>query len=198
MTDNHTNDEQIEEKDTGTQGDQSAQDSTQKTVTIGALQEQIQMLQKQLEEQGGITKRAQYDYINLKMDFDRWSRQKDEEAKTAHIDTLIDVVKKFLPFVEDLRKSLENISPDHKEDPLTKGVEIVYSKFLQTLSSMKVKPIESIGQTPDSYMHDPVSMQPTDDDSMKGKIIAEFAKGFIYDDGQTKKVITASKVVIGQ
>ena len=47
MTDNHTSDEQIEAKDTGTQGDQSAQDSTQKTVTIDALQEQIQMLQKQ-------------------------------------------------------------------------------------------------------------------------------------------------------
>ena len=63
---------------------------------------------------------------------------------------------------------------------------------------MKVKPIESIGQAPDSYMHDPVSMQPTEDENMKGKIVAEFAKGFIYDDGQTKKVITASKVVIGQ
>jgi len=109
MTDNHVKDEQIEDQDKGTQGDQSAQDSTQKTVTIDVLQEQVQMLQKQLEEQNGITKRAQYDYINLKMDFDRWSRQKDEESKTAHIDTLIDVVKKFLPFVEDLRKSLESI-----------------------------------------------------------------------------------------
>ena len=198
MAEDVVKDWQIEQQDKGTQWDQSAQDSTQKTVTIDALQEQIQMLQKQLEEQGGITKRAQYDYINLKMDFDRWMRLKEEQDKTAKIDVTIDVVKKFLPFVEDLRKSLDNIWTDHKEDPLTKGVEIVYSKFLQTLDSMKVKQIESMGQSPDSYMHDPVSMQPTDDENMKGKIVAEFSKWFIYDDGQTKKVITASKVVIGQ
>jgi len=67
-----------------------------------------------------MTKRAQYDYINLKMDFDRFIRQTDEKNQTISVDLLIDVVKKFIPFLEDLRKSLENITDEHMQDPLTK------------------------------------------------------------------------------
>lgn len=158
----------------------------------------IARLEKEIAEQKEITKRAQYDYINLKMDFDRRQRLKEEEWKTAHIDTLIASVQKFLPFVESLRKSLENIPDDHKEDALAKWVQMTYNKFVQTLEGMKIKQIDAIGQSPDGLLHEPVSTQPVDDEKMKGKIVAEFEKWFIYDDGQTKKVISTSKVVIGQ
>lgn len=158
----------------------------------------IAKLEKELAEQKEITKRAQYDYINLKMDFDRRQRLKEEEGKTAHIDTLIASVQKFLPFVESLRKSIETIPADQRENALAKGVVMTYNKFIQTLDGMKIQPIESIGLVPDGLLHEPVSAQPVEDETMKGKIIAEFEKGFVYNDGQTKKVITTSKVVIGQ
>jgi molecular chaperone GrpE (heat shock protein) len=54
------------------------------------------------------------------MDFDRFIRQTDEKNKNINLDSLIEVVKKFLPFLEDLRKSLENITQEHLQDPLTK------------------------------------------------------------------------------
>jgi len=54
------------------------------------------------------------------MDFDRFIRQTDEKNQTISVDLLIDVVKKFIPFLEDLRKSLENITDEHMQDPLTK------------------------------------------------------------------------------
>lgn len=161
-------------------------------------QAEIVALQKKLEEQEAITKRAQYDYINLKMDFDRRSRQKEEEAKTAHIDTLISSVKKFLPFVESLRKSLETIPEDQKENALAKGVEMTYNKFVQTLASMHIKQIDALWLVPDMYMHEAVSTQETSDEALKWKIVAEFERWFVYDDGQTKKVVTTSKVVVGQ
>jgi molecular chaperone GrpE (heat shock protein) len=158
----------------------------------------ISQLEKELTEQKEITKRAQYDYINLKADFDRRQRLKEEEWKTAYIDTLIVSVQKFLPFVESLRKSLETIPTDQQENALAKGVQMTYNKFVQTLESMKIKQIEAIWLIPDGFLHEPVSAQAVDDEKMKGKIVTEFEKWFVYDDGQTKKVITTSKVVIGQ
>jgi molecular chaperone GrpE len=157
----------------------------------------IAQLEKELAEQKEISKRAQYDYINLKMDFDRRQRLKEEEGKTAHIDTLIASVQKFLPFVESLRKSIDTIPADQQENALAKGVIMTYNKFVQTLEGMKIKQIDAIGLVPDGLFHEPVSTQATDDEAMKGKIVAEFEKGFVYDDGQTKKIITTSKVVIG-
>ncbi|MFZ2151109.1 MAG: nucleotide exchange factor GrpE [Candidatus Absconditicoccaceae bacterium] len=164
---------------------------------VKSLKLQIIQLEKEKQELTEMAKRAQYDYINLKMDFDRFIRQTDEKSKTINLDSLISVVKKFLPFLEDLRKSLENITSEHLQDPLTKGVQIVYDNFIKTLESMNIYPIVSIGETPDGLYHEPISMLPSQDPDMKGKIIQEFERGFYYKKDGEVKVITTSKVVIG-
>ena len=84
------------------------------------LEEKIAQLEKEKKELEEIAKRSQYEYINLKMDFDRYQRQIKESSDNLHIDSLLSLVKKFLPFIEDLRKSLENITDEHMNDPLTK------------------------------------------------------------------------------
>ena len=93
---------------------------------IESLKTQIAKLEKEKNELTEMAKRAQYDYINLKVDFDRFIRQTEEKNKTIAVDYLIEIVKKFLPFIENLRKSLENvaksskINPDLSQDPITK------------------------------------------------------------------------------
>jgi len=156
---------------------------------------QLQQEKKELEE---TCKRAQFDYINLKSDMDLLQRHTNQKEKTMQTDSLIEIVKNFLPFVEELRKSLENIPKWNKKTPLAKGIELTYNKFLKTLESMNIFSIQSIGLKPDTFLHEPVSIQPTKDKKLKGKIIQEFERGFIYKkDGETK-VITTSKVIIGQ
>lgn len=84
------------------------------------LEERIIQLGKEKKEFEEIAKRSQYEYVNIKTDFDRYQRQMKESSENAHVDSLLSVVKKFLPFIEDLRKSLENITDEHQHDPLTK------------------------------------------------------------------------------
>jgi len=84
------------------------------------LEHRIVQLEKEKKEFEEITKRSQYEYVNLKMDFDRYQRQIKESSQVMELDSLLSVVKKFLPFIEDLRKSLENITDEHQNDPLTK------------------------------------------------------------------------------
>ncbi|MCF7834816.1 nucleotide exchange factor GrpE [Candidatus Gracilibacteria bacterium] len=165
---------------------------------IEELNKKIQELENEKKEITEMTKRAQYDYINLKMDFDRLVRQTEEKDANQGIDILIDVVKKFLPFVENLRKSLENINKEQLQDPLTKGVQIVYDNFIKTLGSMNIKAIESVGLEPDLFFHEPVSVQKTEDKKMKGKIIQEFERGFFWEKDGEKKVIVSSKVIVGE
>ena len=160
------------------------------------LEAKIAHLEKEKKELEEIAKRSQYEYINLKTDFDRYQRQIQESSRSMETDSLISVVKKFLPFVEDLRKSLENITDEHKEDPLTKGVQMIYDKFLKTLEGLHIKAIESLGLAPDSFLHEPVSVEPVEDEKLKGKIIKEFERGFVYDKNGEKKVIRASKVIV--
>lgn len=162
------------------------------------LEERIAQLEKEKKELEDIAKRSQYEYINLKTDFDRYQRQMQESSKHMELESLLAVVKKFLPFIEDLRKSLENITDEHKDDSLTKWVQMVYDKFLKTLEHLHIKSIVSVGLVPDSFLHEPVSVQAVEDEKQKGKIISEFERGFVYEKHGEQKVIRPAKVIVGQ
>ena len=162
------------------------------------LETKVAQLEKEKKELEEIAKRSQYEYLNLKMDFDRYQRQTKEASQSMELDSLLSVVKKFLPFIEDLRKSLENITDEHMNDPLTKWVQMVYTKFLKTLEHLHIKAIDSLGLLPDSFLHEPVSIEPVTDEQLKGKIIREFERGFVYTKGDDKRVIIASKVIVWQ
>ena len=73
---------------------------------------------------------------------------------------------------------------------------MVYSKFITALTELQIFPIESLGLEPDSYFHEPVSIQPIEDKKLKGKIITVFEQGFYYQRREEKIVILPSKVVI--
>jgi len=162
------------------------------------LELKIVQLEKEKKELEEIAKRSQYEYLNLKTDFEIYQRQTKESTKTMEVDLLLSVVKKFLPFLEDLRKSLENITDEHKEDPLTKWIQMIYNNFLKTLDRLHIQPIVSIWLLPDSLMHEPVSVEPTEDEQLKGKIIKEFERGFFYEKDGEKKIIKASTVIVWQ
>lgn len=158
----------------------------------------IAQREKENAELGETCKRAQFDYINLKADMDLLQRRTTEKEANMQIDILIDTSKKFLPFMEELRKSLENIPEDKKEDPLTKGLQLTYNKFIAKLKELNITAIPALGEEPDSQLHEPVSMAPTKDKKLKWKIIQEFERGFIYEKDGIKKIVKPSKVVIWQ
>jgi molecular chaperone GrpE len=158
---------------------------------------EITHLQAQLTEKEEIAKKAQIDYINLKADFDFLFRQTKTKEQSLEQDTIVKVVKKLIPFVEDLRKSLLHLTEEQKSEPLGKGVQMVYDKFLSALAELQIFPIESLGLEPDSLLHEPVSVQPIQDKKLKGKITQIFEQGFFLQTKEEKIVIFPSKVVIG-
>lgn len=191
--DKHLQDDDLQTKVDEAQHKQSTKHDTAQILKLEQKIAELEAAKKEVEE---IAKRSQFDYINLKTDFDRYQRQMQDAQKVSHTESLITVVKKFLPFLEDLRKSLENITDDHQNDPLTKGVHMIYEKFLKTLEHMHIKVIPSVWELPDSFFHEPVSVQSVEDVKMKWKIIQEFERWFVYEyDGQ-KKVIIPAKVIV--
>lgn len=133
-------------------------------------------LQKKLDETKSIAMKAQHDYINLKMDFDHLLERTEQRQKQQELDTLLDVVRKFFPFIESLRKSIAAIPENLREDPLSRGVQMTYTNFISILESMAIFPIESLGLSPDTTLHEPVSMQNIEDATQKGKIITELER----------------------
>lgn len=166
---------------------------------IEKLQAEIKKLQVQLAEKDEIVKNAQLAYLRAKNDMEMIQRQSAMKAESMHQDLLIKIVKKILPFVEDLRKSLENLSDEDKNSPMWKWVQMVHDRFIKALEGFKVFPIPSLHESPDTLMHEPIWMQPTDDKKLKWKIIQVFEQWFYYQKENWDKItIFPSKVVIGQ
>ena len=166
---------------------------------IEQLQSEIKKLQAQLAEKDEIVKNAQLAYLRTKNDMEMIQRQSAMKAESMHQDLLVKIVKKLLPFVEDLRKSLENLSDEQKNSDMWKWVQMVYDRFIKALSEFSVFPIPSLHETPDTLMHEPIWMQPTEDKKLKWKIIQVFEQGFYYQKENWDKVtIFPSKVIIGQ
>lgn len=166
---------------------------------IEKLEAEIKRLQSQLAEKDEIVKNAQLAYLHAKNDMEMIQRQSAMKAESMHQDLLIKIVKKVLPFVEDLRKSLENLSDEDKNSPMWKWVQMVHDRFIKALEEFNVFPIPSLHETPDTLMHEPIWMQPTGDKESKWKIIQVFEQGFYYQKENWDKVtIFPSKVIIGQ
>ncbi len=163
---------------------------------ISSLKQKIDELEWKNKELFEIAKKAQLDYLNLKTDFDMFHRQTKDANKSMAVDSLISMVKRFLPFIEDLRKSLDHVWEWHSEDPLTKWVQMIYNKFIKTLESLNIKPIESIWLEPDSLFHEPVNVVDSGEEN-KWKIVQEYERWFYYEKDGEKKIIVASKVVVG-
>jgi len=85
---------------------------------VEQLQAEIKKLQSQLAEKDEIVKNAQLAYLRAKNDMEMIQRQSAMKAESMHQDLLIKIVKKLLPFVEDLRKSLENLSEEDKNSDM--------------------------------------------------------------------------------
>ena len=171
----------------------------QEDELVVKLQEEIKKLQSQLEEKDEIVKNAQLAYLRAKNDMEMIQRQSAMKAESMHQDLLIKIVKKLLPFVEDLRKSLETLSEEHKNSPMGKWVQMVYDKFIKALEWFDIYPIPSLHEVPDTLLHEPIGMQPTDDKKLKWKIINVFEQWFYYKKENWDKVtIFPSKVIIGQ
>ena len=82
------------------------------------LLNKIKELENQLQEKDEIAKNSQINYLHLKADFDILQRQTQQKVYNAERDAEIKVVKELLPFVENLRKSLLNLTDDQKESSI--------------------------------------------------------------------------------
>ena len=132
----------------------------------------------------------------MKADFDILQRQTQQKIDNAERDAEIKVVKELLPFVENLRKSLLNLTEEQQSSSLWEWIRMMYDNFIKSLEKLHIKPIEALGLEPNAQFHEPVSVQPVEDENLKWKIIQEFQQGFVYEKDDEVIVISPSRVIV--
>lgn len=103
------------------------------------------------------------------------------------------VVTALLPVLDDIERAVKNSQDTASPDVLKEGMVLIYNKFVKTLATLGVTPIETEGADFDTDLHEAIAMVGMGDEK-KGKVIDCVQTGYKMND----KVIRHAKVAVGQ
>lgn len=166
----------------------------QATLEANANGEQLIIDELSVEEQLANDLAAEKDkYLRLFAEFENYKRRTSKERlelfKTANQEVLLSL----LPILDDFDRALVEIRKS-EDDLLTKGVELIFEKLKNTLSSKGLEEVAvAAGDAFDADFAEAITQIPAPSDKLKGKIVDVLEKGYKLGD----KIIRFPKVVIG-
>ena len=92
---------------------------------------------------------------------------------------------------ENLERALDTARK--KDDTMAKGLEMIYSDLKAALEKHGLKPIKSVGEKFDPYLHEAV-LQSVDNGHEEDTILEEFQRGYTLN----MKVIRYAKVKVSK
>ncbi len=133
----------------------------------------LDQLKLEVEQLTEALKRERADVINI-----RRRTEEDKLRLAGYYKSMI--IESFLPVIDNFERSLKHVPENLINDPYMKGVSGIIKQFEDTLSSLGVKKIETVGAEFDPQFHEAVSMEGEDGD--KEIVTEELQSGYQIDD----------------
>lgn len=170
--------------------------------TVAAEQEQeieaeaneIDELNKKLDEANAALEKEKKEYLFLLAEFDNFRKRTVKEKGDIIKNAAEKVLGGLLPIVDDFERGIEANKNADDAESVKKGMELIYNKLVKFLETNGVKPIESTGKDFDPELHEAIAMVPAPDEAQKGKVIDTPTRGYTIND----KVLRHAKVVVAQ
>jgi molecular chaperone GrpE len=150
------------------------------------LREKIEQSEKQLLDWNE-------KYLRLAADYDNYRKRTQKEISEIIKYAGENILRNFLPILDDLERALANNKSAKAEDSLSQGLELIYKKFVKTMKDMEVTAIESLNTPFDPNYHHAIMVKEVEGTD-SNIIVEEFEKGYVFKD----HVLRHSKVVVSK
>ena len=147
------------------------------TEKISELEKQVAQLKDQL--------------LRKAAEFDNYKRRTENDFASLTKFAGENIIAQLLPVLDDFNRSLKSVKDKAESDPFTKGVELIYAKFLKALEAQGLKTMDVVGKEFNVAFHDALMQMPRAD-VPPHTVIEEVEKGYLLFD----KVIRHAKVVV--
>lgn len=165
-------------------GTGSAPDAAPDTSSaLEELQKQLTAVQAQAAEYKDGWQRSVADFQNYK-------RRMDAESAGTYNNAVGNIVKRYLPILDDLERALAHRPADL---PWANGIELIYRKLQTILENEGVKRIEAEGQPFDPNFHEAIGQEPADGVE-SGTVIGVVQQGYMIGE----RVIRPALVRVAQ
>jgi len=130
-------------------------------------------------------------HIRLKAEFENFRRRKSEEISKLLQFEGENVIKGFLPILDDIDRMINTDNTSEKS--LKDGMVLMDSKIQKYFETLEITPFGDKGDLMNPEIHDAMLTQ-EDDNFEDGAILEVFEKGYRYRD----KVIRHAKVIVNK
>jgi len=128
-------------------------------------------------------------YLRLMAEFDNFKKRSLKEKEDLFAFVVCDCVAGFLPILDNLDRAIsagEEVvgrdalgAPSNENNNLLEGVKLIQKQFIDTLTTIGVEEIKTVGEEFNPELHNAV-MHVEDDTVGANIIVEEFMKGYIY------------------
>jgi molecular chaperone GrpE len=133
-------------------------------------------------------------YLRLYSEFDNYRKRTLKEKADLNKLAGEEIFKAILPVIDDFERALKSMESAQEITAVKEGVNLIYSKFKNSLTSKGLESIESVGQAFDSDLHEALTNIPAPSEDLKGKVVDEIERCYKLHG----KVIRYARVVVGQ
>lgn len=140
------------------------------TAELEALRCEVAEWRAKADELLDKYKRSLADFVNY-----RKRQERDREEETLRI--RMDVIRQFLPVVDDFERALKNVPDEHAKASWVEGITLIERKLKSILAGLQVSPIEALGQPFDPNLHSALLMDHSDE-YPPGTVMEELQRGY--------------------
>ncbi len=186
--DNHVDDNSVKDKveDAIDQAIEDVEENTENKQDDGDFSE-TDKLKEEVQKEKDKFLRLFAEFENYKR---RTSKERLELFKTANQE----VMSAMLPVLDDFDRALNEIQKTNDKN-LLKGVELIHTKFSETLRNKGLEPMNvEEGDDFDADLHEAITQIPAPSEGLKGKIVDVVERGYKLGE----RIIRYPKVVTGK
>ncbi|MHA1379085.1 MAG: nucleotide exchange factor GrpE [Candidatus Helarchaeota archaeon] len=138
------------------------------------LKSKIEEYKKSADANYEKLQRAQADFENYKKILEK---EKQEFIKYAEKN----IISNLLNIIDEFEITLNAIKKETDKNKILEGINIMYNKFIEFLKKEEVKPIKSVGETFDPFLHEALLSEKTDE-YPEDTVLQEIKKGYYLKD----------------
>jgi molecular chaperone GrpE len=150
--------------------------------------EEVQALQAEVERLTREVERNWQQFLQTAADLENYRKhaiRQREEAVAVARRTMFGII---LGVVDTLDRAVEHtlghedVSRETLPETIAYGIELARRKVLETLATMGVRPMETVGRPFDPRLHEAVEGVPARDGAAPGTVVGEVQRGYLLGD----------------
>lgn len=154
---------------------QEAEDTEENTA-------EAEYVQPEAEEKEETPNNKEAEYLllaqRIQADFDNYRKRNASVRADAMADGKAEVVKTFLPVMDNLERALVTERENGTEGTLMEGLELVLKQMMQALKDLGVEEIDALGNPFDPTCHNAVMQVSCSEGQKPGTVAAVLVKGY--------------------